>query len=955
MSISLTQHTNRLRFDAASYPASLHDFTIAMFVKVSTLPAAGTYQQLLYLQGTGGASGNYLFINSDGAIRGGSEWGANETGNVAVIAPNGTDGLGWAFVALRGTGTGASGMRVSVKLPGQAMATAALAFNSGVTTFEDMMLGSTFADGEYGITTFKGKYAHVKVWDVALSDDELLSEAVAGAPVVTTDLLHHRAMTTTPISSALSPTTGSGVLAILAGGVNPATSTDNPTFGGTQPTVTIDTTTIVGQAVTVSGELTSAAGTPAVAVQLLPGASGTTQGPASATIDGTDWTITFAGVPAGVYTPRATVTDANGAAQDSDAVLEIVGLSGAGVLPHLYAAGSVVVTPEAASLSVSGTQVLTVVDANGLPLDGVVFTSSAPAVATVTSPSSSLGQVTVTGVAAGTATIQAAFSDPVGGTLSDSVAISVALLVPAAPTGLTAVALGSNRVRLAWTDNSSNETQFRIERAPASTGPWTQILTPSSNTVTADDTTVTPGATYFYRVRSANADGPSDPSNVASIAVPAGADTTPPTVTLSSNSTSVTVDNSSIVLSAQAEDNVGVTEVRFYRDGQQLGPMLTAPNAGALYQVTQFFSGSAGNGTPVLTARAWDAAGNSTLSAPVVVSVNIPATGVAPVAPSGLTASLVTQSGCRLTWTDNSTNETAFLLERRVLPGGVWEQVQVLGADATQYDVTGLLANTGYGFRLRAQGSQLPSGYSNEVVITTLAAGATGLAALSVTPDTVSAMPGEVSVITVTALNGNGSSRPGVTITPTIATAAIAVVAPVNAITDASGKASFTITFGATVGQTAVTFVGNDGVTSVAPPATPAVQLFTLPSITEALIKELQAEQTDPKYSEEITPLVWDFSEWMGRGEVPTSIESREVVPVGGQDRDPSSSAMLFGAARIVGVRVLQYVRDGLPGVSYYLRCKVRTNLGRVAVAEYRMRVYRGTGSRVSSGTSVVD
>lgn len=914
---------------------------------------AGADQALVGFWPAGMGHRHELYFTAADELVGAVEWQSAQTAALA------TNPSGWFWFAIRlNRVSGAPRVKFYYKPHLTGSVVSAELSDGGAEAAVGSPIDYEFRLGE-GVAPWvaqsQADYAYVKAWEAALSDAEISAEMNAFAQVRTAN--EHSYLTLiskASVAAAVVDESGQGNDWSIQG-VPTLDDAANPAgFGGTPPTIAVSSATPSGASVAVAGTYTSAAGSPTVTVELQAGSSGVTQS-GTAFAAGGNWSITFANVQAGVYTARATITDANGSVLATSSSVEIVGLSGTGVLPHLYAAGSVVVTPEAASLSVSGTQVLTVVDANGLPLDGVVFTSSAPAVATVTSPSSSLGQVTVTGVAAGTATIQAAFSDPVGGTLSDSVAISVALLVPAAPTGLTAVALGSNRVRLAWTDNSSNETQFRVERAPAATGPWTQILTPSSNTVTADDTTVSGGTTYFYRVRAANADGPSDPSNVASIATPAGSDTTPPTITLSSNSTSITVDNSSIILSAQAEDNVGVTEVRFYRDGQQLGPMLTAPNAGTLYQVQQFFSGSAGNGTPVFTARAWDAAGNSTLSAPVVVSVNIPATGSAPVAPSNLVASLVTQTGCRLTWSDNSTNETAFLLERQVLPGGVWEQVQVLGADATQYDVTGLLANTGYGFRLRAQGSQLPSGYSNEVVITTLAAGATGLASLAVTPDTVSAMPGEVSVITVTALNGNGSSRPGVTITPTIATAAIAVVAPVNAITDASGKASFTVTFGATVGQTAITFVGNDGATTVAPPATPAVQLFTLPSITEALIKELQAEQTDPKYSEEITPLVWDFSEWMGRGEVPTSIESREVVPVGGQDRDPSSSAMLFGAARIVGVRVLQYVRDGLPGVSYYLRCKVRTNLGRVAVAEYRMRVYRGTGSRVSSGTSVVD
>lgn len=900
-----------------------------------------------------------MLKGSDQTFRGTTNWGAAETASLGSLSV-GT----WMWGAVRlYRASGVPRVKFFVKT-----------HPSGAVTSGDLTDGGAEASAGAAITDYSFQmgegvlpwvqfggvdYAYFKTFDGDLGDDGIIAEMNAFAMVNTSiDHSYVTGISKASLAAALEDESGnnndwgwageSGV--VMNDAANPAA------FGGTQPTVAIGSVTIAGQAVTVVGTLTSAAGSPAVSVRLNAGATGVTQGPSAATVVGTDWSITFTGVPAGVYAPLATITDANGSAQVTGSSLEIVGLSGVGVLPHVYAAGTLVVTPESASVSVSGTQVLTAVDANGLPLDGVVFTSSAPAVATVSSPSNASGQVTVTGVAAGSSTIQASFSDPVSGTLSDSVAIAVALLTPAAPSGLVAVPLGSGRVRLTWVDNASGETSQSIERASAPTGPWTQVLTPASNAVTIDDTTVAAGATYYYRAKAINGDGPSAPSNVATVTVPGVADTEPPTVAVASNVATVTVANSTVLVEATAADNVGVTEVRLYRNGVQVGAMLTAPNAaGGKYQVQQSFASSAENGTYQFYARAWDAAGNSTISVPINVVVNISAVGVPPAAPSSLAASLVTSTTMRLTWQDNSADETAFLLERRLLPGGAWEAVMSLAADTTTFDAAGLLSNAEYGWRVRAQGAQANSGYSNEIVQRTLPASATGLGSLVASPMTVSDVPGDTAVVTVTALANNGASRPGVTITPTIATPGIATVVPPNAITDASGKASFTVTFGAVIGQTELTFVANDGATLLAPPATPAVQVFALPTFTETLVKELQAEQTDPKFAEEVTPLVWDFSPYMGRNEDPLEILSRESVPVGGQDRDPSSSSMLFGDARIVGDRVLQFIRDGVPGVSYYLRCKVRTSLGRVAVAEHRVRIYRGSGSRVSSGTQVVD
>lgn len=914
---------------------------------------AGADQALVGLWPSGMGYRHELYITAADELLGAVNWQAGQTAALA------TNPSGWFWFAIRlNRVSGVPRVKFYFKPHLSGSVVSADLTDGGAETANGSPIDYEFRLGE-GVAPWvvqsQADYAYVKAWTAALSDAEISAEMNSFAQVRTSN--EHSYLTLVSkanLAAALVDESGQGNDWTAQGTPTLDDAANPAAFGGTPPTIAVSSATPSGATIAAAGTYTSTGAT-TVSVQLEAGSSGVTQN-ATATIGGGNWSVSFANVAAGVYTVRATVTDTVGSVLASSSTVEVVGLSGSGVLPHVYSAGSVSVTPESASLSVSGTQVLTAVDANGLPLDGVVFTSSAPAVATVTSPSNAAGQVTVTGVAAGSATIQAVYADPVSGTLADSVAISVALLVPAAPSGLVAAALGSGRVRLTWIDNASGETGQSIERATAPTGPWTQVLTPAANVVTIDDTTVAAGATYYYRAKATNGDGPSAPSNVASVTVPAVADTEPPTVAVASNVSNVTVANSTVLVEATAADNVGVTEVRFYRNGVQVGAMLTAPNAaGGKYQVQQAFASSSENGTYQFYARAWDAAGNSTISAPINVTVNIASSAAPPAAPSALAASLVTSTTMRLTWQDNSADETAFLLERRLLPGGAWEAFMSLSADTTTFDAAGLLSNAEYGWRVRAQGAQANSGYSNEIVQRTLPASATGLGSLVASPMTVSDVPGDTAVVTVTALANNGASRPGVTITPTIATPGIATVVPPNAITDASGKASFTVTFGAVIGQTELTFVANDGSTQLAPPATPAVQVFSLPTFTEALVKELQAEQTDPKFAEEVTPLVWDFSPYMGRNEDPLEILSRESVPVGGQDRDPSSSNMLFGDARIVGDRVLQFIRDGVPGVSYYLRCKVRTSLGRVAVAEHRVRIYRGSGSRVSSGTQVVD
>ncbi|MFD2162218.1 discoidin domain-containing protein [Paradesertivirga mongoliensis] len=87
--------------------------------------------------------------------------------------------------------------------------------------------------------------------------------------------------------------------------------------------------------------------------------------------------------------------------------------------------------------------------------------------------------------------------------------------VPAAPANLTAGASGSNQINLSWTDNSSDETHFRIERKEG-TGNYLLLSNAPANTTSFSDTGVLPGTSYSYRLRSESNNGGSAWSNVAS-------------------------------------------------------------------------------------------------------------------------------------------------------------------------------------------------------------------------------------------------------------------------------------------------------------------------------------------------------------------------------------------------------------------------------------------------------
>jgi hypothetical protein len=79
--------------------------------------------------------------------------------------------------------------------------------------------------------------------------------------------------------------------------------------------------------------------------------------------------------------------------------------------------------------------------------------------------------------------------------------------VPAAPSALVGSVVSASRIRLSWTDNSTNEAGFRIQRAVGPQGKFTQLAQVGANAITYTDTTVATGTVYRYRVRAYNSAG----------------------------------------------------------------------------------------------------------------------------------------------------------------------------------------------------------------------------------------------------------------------------------------------------------------------------------------------------------------------------------------------------------------------------------------------------------------
>ena len=279
--------------------------------------------------------------------------------------------------------------------------------------------------------------------------------------------------------------------------------------------------------------------------------------------------------------------------------------------------------------------------------------------------------------------------------------------LPAAPSALAATLAGSS-VSLTWTNHATTPaaTQVWIQRA-TNAGFTSNVTNIPVGAAAASytDTTVVAGTTYYYRVLAQNLASNSPWSNVVSILyTPLPAAPSALAATLAGSSVSLTWTNHATTPAA--------TQVWIQR----------ATNAGFTSNVTSILVGAAAasyTDTNVVAGTTYyyrvlaqGLAGNSPWSN--VASIMY---ALLPTAPSGLAATLA-GSSVSLTWTNNATTPAATQVWiQRATDAGFTSNVTsiLVGAAATSYTDTSVVAGTTYYYRVLAQGLAGNSPWSNVV------------------------------------------------------------------------------------------------------------------------------------------------------------------------------------------------------------------------------------------------
>lgn len=304
------------------------------------------------------------------------------------------------------------------------------------------------------------------------------------------------------------------------------------------------------------------------------------------------------------------------------------------------------------------------------------------------------------------------------------------ILPPSAPSALTANWARATRIDLSWIDNSSTETGFTVRRTTSPGGPYTDVASLPANTTSYNNTGLTADTTYYYVVSASNIGGSSTNSNEASA-------TTPETNLLMDNRSATVVGAWSIGTSAVDKYS---SDYRFIAQGSGANYLEFAPyiTTAAAYDIFEWhaqgnnrttnaphvithsggsatvyanqkinggkwnylgtFNFDSGSGANVRITDGF-ADGTQVVMADAIRFIQAPA----PIAPSALSAISVNSTRINLSWSDNSTNETEFVIARSTTSGGPYTDIATVGANVTSYANTNLSANTLYYYVVRSR------------------------------------------------------------------------------------------------------------------------------------------------------------------------------------------------------------------------------------------------------------
>lgn len=396
--------------------------------------------------------------------------------------------------------------------------------------------------------------------------------------------------------------------------------------------------------------------------------------------------------------------------------------------------------PQAVAISSSAINLSWLVNAGGQSFN-VYSGSSATTVNNLVASGVNGTGYTVTGLSANTTyyfTIVGVTSTSTSAPSGVGSATTLAPPPPVAPSALTAAAVSSSQINLAWLPSATAGVTYSVYTGSTPTTATTLVTSGLTGTGYAA-TGLSASTAYYYAVVAINGGTPSTASNVASATTQAPAPPAAPSAL-----TATAVSTTQINLSWTASASSGVTYTVYSG-----GAVVTSGLSGTSYAVT----GLTPTTSYTYTVVAVSSTGTSTASNPASATTQTPQP---PAAPSSLTASAVSTTQINLSWAASATSGVTYTLYSGA-------STVASGLIATSFAVTGLTPSTAYSYTVVAVSTNGTSTPSNVASATTLSATAVAPAA----PYGLSASTNSASQIN---LNWQPSSTSGVTYTVYVGT-----------------------------------------------------------------------------------------------------------------------------------------------------------------------------------------
>jgi titin len=256
--------------------------------------------------------------------------------------------------------------------------------------------------------------------------------------------------------------------------------------------------------------------------------------------------------------------------------------------------------------------------------------------------------------------------------------------LPAAPSNTAARPLSSSEVEVTWTDNTSVESGFRVERSVDHGSTWTAVTTSGPNaTRTSDQGRSAESPELCYHVITVTESGESVPSTVDCTTPPA-----PPSNLAAAGS------GSAVNLTWNDASSI---EDGFMIDRAVAGSGFSTVAALAA-NATSYQDAPLPEGTYWYVVRATKDGGQSDPSNAVQVVV----TSAPPSEPVSVVARPSSSTVVEIGWFDPSTNEEGFRIERSIDGAVSWVMAGTVGADAGVFDDGGRASEEAVCYRVIA-------------------------------------------------------------------------------------------------------------------------------------------------------------------------------------------------------------------------------------------------------------